>query len=370
MLVSVRLLAACISLLLLPLEASALQYARGSLAPPLIAITATGPIIPGDSDRLRAFVKTLPQSKKDLVLNFFFDSPGGNIVEAEKIAAYVHETAASVTIPNTSQCASACFLIFAAAKRRFMGPDALIGVHSVSQSGDENLATMAFTTIFARQAAAYGVPPAILGKMVQTEPGRMAWLTPTDLRPMGVVVLSASSLQLALPLQKELDTSWAFTHYPNTTPEDYASKAGPDARVVPAGRLRIGGIPIQCDDRPTVANPNFDSWAGAYPNFIILNIKRLAGLPKAVQFYAYTQSCGYTINGGDVLSADCFAIKKGVSWGWLNAAGLEQICWFISQLRGETGSIQNWPAGPARCAHMRACFADAVQNLEFGIVSE
>jgi len=30
---------------------------------------------------------------------------------------------------------------------------------------------MAFTALFEREAAEYGVPPAIIGKLVQTEPG-------------------------------------------------------------------------------------------------------------------------------------------------------------------------------------------------------
>jgi cell division septation protein DedD len=55
---------------------------------------------------------------------------------------------------------------------------------------------MGFTTAFARIAAEYGVPDAIIGKMVQTEPGRMTWLTPTDLQRMNVVILTPSSPQV------------------------------------------------------------------------------------------------------------------------------------------------------------------------------
>ena len=176
-------------------EASAFQYQRLHLDPPLVGITVTGPIVPGDFDRLSAFIKTLPQSEG--TLSFFVDSPGGNIFEAMKIAALINKSASVVTIPSGSECSSACFLLFAAAAHRFMAPDALIGVHSTSLDGQENLTSMAITAAFARDAAAYGVPPAIIGKMVQTEPGRMAWLTPSDLKPMGVVLLTPS---LAQPL--------------------------------------------------------------------------------------------------------------------------------------------------------------------------
>ena len=192
-----RLLVAISALLLAAPEASALQYGRSSLDLPLVGITATGPIVPGDFDRLAALVETLPQS--DRTLGFFIDSPGGDISEAEKIATFINETAAAVTIPSGSQCLSACFLLFAAAAHRFMAPGALVGVHSASQNGQENLTSMGATTALARDAATYGVPPAIIGKMVLTGPGRVALLTPSDLQPMGVVLLTPSSPQ-AQPL--------------------------------------------------------------------------------------------------------------------------------------------------------------------------
>jgi hypothetical protein len=67
-------------------------------------------------------VETLPQSYP--IQDFFMDSPGDDILEAEKIALFIHTTAAAVTIPSGSQCLSACFLLFPAARHRFMAPDA------------------------------------------------------------------------------------------------------------------------------------------------------------------------------------------------------------------------------------------------------
>ena len=187
-----------IAALLAPVKAYALQYRLLSQEPPLLAITAIGPIVPGDFDRLGAIIQALPQS--DRTLSFIIDSPGGNIVEAEKIAAYIHKIEAAVIIPSGSQCSSACFLLFAAAARRSMAPDALVGVHSVSEGGQENLSTMGFTTLFARLATMYGVPPAIIGKMVQTEPRRMTWLSPSDLDPMGITILTPPSSPEARPI--------------------------------------------------------------------------------------------------------------------------------------------------------------------------
>jgi hypothetical protein len=52
---------------------------------------------------------------------------------------------------------------------------------------------MAVTTAMARDLAWLGVPPAIIGKLVQTPPGRATWLTPSDLSSMGVTVLGEAS---------------------------------------------------------------------------------------------------------------------------------------------------------------------------------
>ena len=90
-----------------------------------------------------------------------------------------------------------------------MGPNALIGVHSANENGEETFDSMAYTTRLARDAAAYAVPDAIIGKLVQTEPGRMAWLTPTDLKPMGVVLTTPSSPEAPLPPPQAAPTTQA-----------------------------------------------------------------------------------------------------------------------------------------------------------------
>jgi hypothetical protein len=195
----------CIGLLLAPSQASALQYGRVQVEPDVIAITITGPIVPGDMERLGSFLDTLPKS--DRFFGFFVDSPGGDILEAEKIAAAVREADVQVVVPSGSQCSSACFLIFAAAVRRYMAPDALIGVHSVSEAGQETFRSFALTTAFARTARDLGVPDAIIGKIVTTEPGRMTWLTPADLSSMNVVVLAESSPEVK-PLPPSASPSW------------------------------------------------------------------------------------------------------------------------------------------------------------------
>lgn len=165
----------------------AMQFRRVQLDGGGIIVQSVGEIIPGDMDRLREFLGNLPAA--DRIFGFALDSPGGNVEEAERFAAFIHAFHATVGVTKGSQCLSACFLVFAAGANKVVASDALIGVHSASDDGQETPQSMAVTTAMARDVAAFGVPPAIIGKMVQAALGRMEWLTHQDLASMGVRVL-------------------------------------------------------------------------------------------------------------------------------------------------------------------------------------
>ncbi|MBV8094802.1 MAG: hypothetical protein JO110_16565, partial [Acetobacteraceae bacterium] len=147
--------------------------------------------------RLWSFVRGL--SSTDRIIAIALNSPGGSIVEAAKLARVIRREGVPVIVPSGGGCASACFLMFAAAQKKVAAADAVIGVHSASLLGHENLLTMGFTTAMARSAAEYGVPAAIIGRMVQTPPGTLARLTHQELASMGVIILPASAEARSAP---------------------------------------------------------------------------------------------------------------------------------------------------------------------------
>jgi hypothetical protein len=138
--------------------------------------------------------------------------------------------------------------------------------------------------------------------------------------------------------------------------DDYMKDAGPDAAVVAHGALKIDGKAVNCGKRPTVMNPDFDSWGGAFPGFLILNTKKIQGLSTEVKLYIYSHECGHQFVGADETQADLFAIRRGVKWHWLDAQGMDDICTFISQLKGD--SVH--PPGPERCATMRKYYQQLI----------
>jgi hypothetical protein len=169
-------------------SAAAMQFQQGSAKDGATFISAEGEIHTGDAQQFQRALAAVPAGKR--LAGVLVDSPGGNLIEGGKLADQIHDSGLTVIVTSHSQCASACFLLLAASPHRVAGVNALVGVHSASlEGGRETTDTMAMTLVMQRIAGDYGVPPAILGKIAQTTPGRIAWLTHEDLVAMDVKII-------------------------------------------------------------------------------------------------------------------------------------------------------------------------------------
>jgi hypothetical protein len=154
-----------------------------------VLVILSGEIIEGDSDALKAAIKSANDVGK-LVANIRLNSEGGSLLEGVKLADAVRFAKISTNVGNNATCASACFLIFAAGQTKFANYTARIGVHGASdKTGSETVQSGAATVSMARVAKDLGVPPAIIGRMVVTPPSEMVWLSPQDLQSMGVTMV-------------------------------------------------------------------------------------------------------------------------------------------------------------------------------------
>ena len=140
--------------------------------------------------------------------------------------------------------------------------------------------------------------------------------------------------------------------------EQYVSQEGPETRTIAEGKMTLDGHPVLCGTRPTVIDAKLDSWGGSFPGYLILNPTRLKGLATPVKFYIYYHECGHQFVGASEVGADCFSIQRGVRYGWLDAKGMNQVCDFISTLKGDGVH----PPGPRRCELMRQCYATALKE--------
>jgi len=136
------------------------------------------------------------------------------------------------------------------------------------------------------------------------------------------------------------------------TAESYAEFVG--GTIVPPGDLVIDNRKLFCGRRPTVLDDKLDDYGAAFPGFVILNPRLLAGVPTPVKLWIYAHECGHQFRGPDEAAADCFAVQRGRRQGWLTPKGLEQVCTFISPA---PSSIMHL-AGPQRCQLMRRCYAE------------
>jgi hypothetical protein len=136
----------------------------------------------------------------------------------------------------------------------------------------------------------------------------------------------------------------------NQTAEAYAAWSG--GTPIPPGRMEIDGRLMTCGGAPTVLDPQLHDFGESYPGFIVLNPKLFVGLPTPVKLWIYSHECAHQTVGSNEMKADCVAVQRGKREGWLNAAGLAQVCAFMKPAHADSAHF----SGPQRCELMERCF--------------
>jgi hypothetical protein len=158
---------------------------------------------------------------------------------------------------------------------------------------------------------------------------------------------------MAFVITMGLIASWYLRFvFAGPTPAEYVANH-PGTKLVPEGQLSFDGEAFVCGRHPAVFVRNFEDYGAALFGFIILNPERFQTLPLAVKRFAYAHECGHQFVGYSETGADCYAVKRGLKDGWLDAGTLEEICAFFSKSKGGAFHLP----GPQRCAFIRACYA-------------
>jgi hypothetical protein len=178
-----------------------LRYTYSYIEDNKLIINVKGEISKGDAARFPKWV-TDNIKHEDKIAGISFDSPGGSVREALVMADGIKQTEVATIVGSGEKCVSACFLIFAAGKNRYVSKEGFIGVHSLVIKGEgENLDAKGSTLDLARIATEkLGVPPSIIGRMVATRPEKVYWLNRSDLAEMGVQIIDDKpAVQLSAP---------------------------------------------------------------------------------------------------------------------------------------------------------------------------
>ena len=104
--------------------------------------------------------------------------------------------------------------------------------------------------------------------------------------------------------------------------------AGPAISTRKDGSIEIAGRAVQCGTVRAKLDPRLPGLGAAAPamHLLILNPRGLQRQPDNVRLFVYHHECGHHNVGTSELQADCWAVNRGVRDGWLDAAGLKQVC--------------------------------------------
>ncbi|MGI8725298.1 MAG: hypothetical protein ACR2J1_08100 [Methyloceanibacter sp.] len=123
-------------------------------------------------------------------------------------------------------------------------------------------------------------------------------------------------------------------------------------KVVQPGKLVVAGRRLSCGSTATLIR-DFEGFAVS-SNVIMLNMQALKELPRRVQWLIYYHECGHILLGPNEIAADCYAVRRARREGWLNQAGIEEICTAFN-ISGH-GPVH--PDPEERCDRLRQCFME------------
>lgn len=139
-----------------------------------------------------------------------------------------------------------------------------------------------------------------------------------------------------------------------------ATHAAPASSGVPKlqrdGTVSIAGRNLRCGGARNVLDRRLPSEGAAAPGVLIINPRLINRMPPVVRVFVYYHECGHHNIGASELRADCWAVNRGVREGWLDRAGLRQVC----RSFGNMPRTPTHPSSRARCRNLDRCFARAV----------
>lgn len=135
-----------------------------------------------------------------------------------------------------------------------------------------------------------------------------------------------------------------------------ASAQSPVLELTSAGELKIDGRQVACKSNiQTILDGKLPNLGIATRSQLVLNPHLLRRMSPTVRLFVYHHECGHHHIGGDELGADCWAVRAGISNGWLQERQLTEICASF----GNAKATATHPATAQRCRALQKCYAAA-----------
>src|SRR5262245_52396767 len=134
-------------------------------------------------------------------------------------------------------------------------------------------------------------------------------------------------------------------------------RSAPPITLQADGSVRIAAHTLRCGDVRNVLDRRLQNLGISVPDakLLVINPKLVARQPGPVALFVFHHECGHHHVGASELAADCWAVERGVFDGWLDAAGVAQVC----KSFGDGPATATHPSGARRCTNLNRCFAAA-----------
>jgi hypothetical protein len=129
----------------------------------------------------------------------------------------------------------------------------------------------------------------------------------------------------------------------------------------PDGALQIDGRTLRCGNARSKLDAELPNLGMSIPDarLLVFNPMLLGRQTGVVRIFVFHHECGHQHVGASEMGADCWAVRRGVSEGWLEKKSLAQIC----RSFGNAPASFTHPAAAARCANLDKCFAVATEAV-------
>lgn len=125
------------------------------------------------------------------------------------------------------------------------------------------------------------------------------------------------------------------------------------------GTLQIAGHSLRCGNVRTYLDPDLPNLGAAGPGVLVMNPGLLKREATTVSLFVFQHECGHHHVGSSELAADCWAVERGVRDGWLDRAGLRDVC----RSFGGAPETSTHPSAARRCRNLDRCFAAATATV-------
>lgn len=122
------------------------------------------------------------------------------------------------------------------------------------------------------------------------------------------------------------------------------------------GSITMAGRSLRCGGARNVLDGRLPSEGAAAPGVLIINPRLINRMPQTVRLFVFYHECGHHHVGGSELRADSWAVMRGVAEGWLDRAGLRQVC----RSFGNMPATPTHPSARSRCRNLDRTFARAL----------